>query len=369
MQGIPSITPGQLPVNVPVSGAVTIPLAIGEVVRGEVVNILPDAVSMRIKKEVLLAKTDLPLQKGGAYLFRVESLSEQGVQLKIVQALTEETEAVGRSLLEGLNRSEGAHLTQDQINAFRKIIEQLPESIQKQLLEGTAFERLFKGIDTIANGSFKSAIDATGVFFEAKLRGWVLHLMEQLGAATKNVPQDEVAQIVKDDLKGTLLKLKQALSDTNIIHEMREHHVRLHEVEEAVDKLLSHIERQQFESKFNNVLETFLPFVWKELKDGKMLFQESYHPQEGGAEYACVIHLDLEKAGKLITHVRLFADRLHLRFITDNDRFSRLIEANKPVLLSSLADLGIVCNSLLVEKEKEIDIEATVLEKELDIKA
>ena len=87
MQGIPEISQGQQPVPPPITGPVTVPLTPGEVVRGEVINSLPDAVSMRLKKEVVLAKTDIPLRKGESYLFRVESL-EGGIYEGEVAMLT-----------------------------------------------------------------------------------------------------------------------------------------------------------------------------------------------------------------------------------------------------------------------------------------
>ena len=177
-----------------------------------------------------------------------------------------------------------------------------------------------------------------------------------------------MAQVVQGDLKGTLLKLKQTLSDPDTLNFMKQNGVSSGEVGEVIDKLLRHIELQQLESKQNGVFQTLLPFVWRELKDGTMRFQESYHPKEGGSEYACVIHLDLENAGKLTASLRLFSDILHLRFVTDNARFKGLIEENQPMLTTQLAEVGIHCNSLIVTQEKEIDFSESTVQGELDIK-
>jgi hypothetical protein len=132
---------------------------------------------------------------------------------------------------------------------------------------------------------------------------------------------------------------------------------------------LTHIEQQQLTSKLNTVFQTFIPFVWEGLKDGKMTFRESYHPREGESEQSCVIALDLEKAGRLVTHVRLFSDRLHIRFITENAHLTAALETNKPQLEQRLNDIGITCNSLIVEQQKTVDFENTISPLGLDIKA
>lgn len=363
MQGIPEISQGQ--VNTSTVAPTAVPLTPGEVVRGEVVNILPDAVSMRIKKEVILAKTDVPLQKDQAYLFRVESVGEGGIRLKVLQAVTYGADAGNPVILDALNQLKGAYLTHSQLAALREILDKMPELVRERLLKGGALDHLFREAPTLTDG-FKTAIDATGTFFETKLRGLLLKWMETEGVGVDQ--KGDLAQVVQGDLKGTLLKLKQTLSDPDTLNFMKQNGVSSGEVGEVIDKLLAHIELQQLESKQNGVFQTLLPFVWRELKDGTMRFQESYHPKEGGSEYACVIHLDLENAGKLTASLRLFSDILHLRFVTDNARFKGLIEENQPMLTTQLAEVGIHCNSLIVTQEKEIDFSESTVQGNLDIK-
>ncbi len=371
IQNVPQVGQGPQPtVNLPVtSGPPTIvPLALGEVVRGEVLNILPDAVSMRVKKEIILANANIPLRKGLSYLFRVESLSPNEVRLKVLQTLPSETEEMGNTILKALNNLKGAYLAHDEIVALKKTLEKIPQSAWKKLPELGALNKLFKGTASLTDGSFKASIDSTGNFFETKLRVLTLDLMEKEGLPEGKGLKDEIAQILKEDLKGNLLKLKQALQETDMTSHLKEKRVGVDEIATAVDKLLSHIEQQQLESKLHTVFQTFLPFVWNQLKDGKLIFKESYHAQEGGAEYACTIYLDLTGAGRLIAHLRLFGDVLHLGFTTQNPRFKSLIEENKPQLEKALSDIGLVCNSLIVTQEKEIDFDKGEPKSELDLK-
>lgn len=361
MQGIPQIGPVQTSETVPVQGS-GIVLALGEVVRGEVINILPDAVSMRVKQEILLAKADIPLEQGKFYLFRVESLDQGGAKLKVIQALADETEVAGSAILkalDGLNT-----LPHDQLIAFKKILENIPESAWKRRAPPSPLEKTFKNADSLTGDTLKESLDASGGYFETKLRA----LISRLAATGDLAEREEVDQIIQNDLKGNLLKLKEELLKPAIQDALKENHTKTGVFSEAVDKLLAHIEQQQFTSKMNTAFQTFIPVLWQGLKDGKLTFKESYHAHEGEVEHDCVIALDLDKVGRLVGHVRLFADRLNLRFFTENPKLTALLEENKSLLEKQLMHIGLVCNSLVITEEKTIDFENMISPFELDIK-
>jgi hypothetical protein len=362
MQGIPNI--GQISQgNVPVQTPTGVLLVLGEIVRGEVLSILPDAVSMRINKEIVRAKTDIPLEPGKSYLFRVESVTDGETKLKVIQTLTEEVEAAGNTILKALAMKESA-LPQKQIMAFKQILEGMPESVWESLPQLSVLRKMFKNADAITERTLKESVDASGNYFETKLRTWVA---QQTGTETLTAGE-AVDQIIDNDLKGNLLKLKVALEGTEMRDLLKSSGVKSEPFLEATDKLLLHIENQQFTSKINTAFQTFIPFVWQGLKDGKMTFKESYRSHEGETDHTCVIALDLENAGRLVTQVQLFADRLHLRFITENSQMTALLEENKSMLEKQLNDLGFICNSLVIKQEQEINFEDFISPFELDIK-
>jgi hypothetical protein len=365
MQGIPQINQGQVNPSISaVSPAIT-PLILGEVVRGEVLSLLPNAVSMRVKKEIIVAKTDFPLQEGASYLLRVEAFSAKEVRLKIIQSLTETTETEPETALKALNQK-GTPLTHYEIIALReKILQEMPPSARQPFPALAALEKLFQKAPSTAGNEFKTAIDSTGNFFEIKLREILLNQagLEEGGKTAES--EKAIAKIIQEDMKGALLKLKEDLQ--NNLSLLKEKPLHIGEVTSAVDQLLSHIEQQQIQSKLNTVFQTFLPFVWKELKDGKLVFKESYHPQEKGEGYSCTIHLDLEKAGQLVAHLRLLGETLQLGFVTENNRFRELIEAGRPALEEQITAVGLVCNSITVTREKQIDLKMAEGESELDI--
>ncbi len=376
MQGIPQIGQGQQPTVLPVTTPVFVPLAVGEVVRGEVLNILPDAVSMRVKKEIMVANADIPLEKGTTYLFRVESVSAKEVRLKVLQILAGETEGANNLVLNALNSMKGAYLSHDQILALKTIIDKMPDVLRKKLPELAALKKLFQDIGALTEGSFQESIDATGNFFETKLRNLASLLIDQENLVAEEggeagkvaFIEKQLARLLQEDLKGNLLKLKQLLSDPETLNLLKESTVRVGDLAAAVDKLLAHIEQQQLQSKLNTAFQTFLPFAWKELKDGKLMFQESYHARENRKEYLCTIQLDLEKAGRLVTHVRMFNDILHLRFVSDHAHFKEIIEDGRPFLEQQLREIGITCSSFTITQEKTIDFESWAPTSNLDIK-
>lgn len=362
MQGIPQIGQTQSSGNIPIQGAVGISLVLGEVVRGEVLHILPNAVSMRVKKEIVLAKADIPLEQGKFYLFRVESITNNEAKLKVIQALTEEAEATNNTILKALESMKGAVLPHDQIIALKRILEQIPESVWNRLPKLSVLHSLFNNTDTITEGTLKESLNASGVYFETKLRAWAAGLGETTGHV-----KEEVDQIIENDLKGSLLKLKESLQDPEIRDLLKAGGAKTEVFSEAADKLLLHIEQQQFTSKINMAFQTFIPFVWQGLKEGNLTFKESYRAHEGEMEHACVITLDLENVGRLVTQVQLFADRLHLRFVTENPKLTTLLEENKAILEKQLSDVGLTCNSLVITQEKTIKFENFISPFELDI--
>ena len=353
----------QLSETTPVRVPAGISLVLGEVVRGEVLNILPDAVSMWIKKEILLAKADIRLEQGKSYLFSVESITEDQIKLKVIQTFTEEAEATGNTILKALEMK-GSALSHDQIIAFKKTLEKIPESVWKRLPPLFALQKLFKDDNAFTEGALKESVNASGGYFETKLRALVARL-----AATEGLTAgEEVDHILQNDLKGSLLKLKAALQDPEIQDLVEAGGAKPERFSEATDKLLLHIEQQQFTSKINTAFQTFIPFIWQGLKDGKLTFKESYRAHEGEMEHACVIALDLENAGRLVTQVQLFSDRLHLRFVTENPKLTALLEENKPLLEKQLTDVGLTCNTLVITQETTIDFENFISPFELDIK-
>jgi hypothetical protein len=363
MQGIPPVSQGQSSGNIPIQAPAGISLALGEVVRGEVLNILPDAVSMRVKKEIVLAKADIPLEQGKSYLFRVESIINNQAKLKVIQTLTQEAEATNNTILKALESMKGAQLPHDQIIAFKRMLEQMPESVWGRLPKLFALQKIFKNIDSLSEGNLKESLHSSGGYFETKLRA----LIAGLGEAETLPKGEEVDEIIQNDLKGNLLKLKESLQDTEILDLLKAGGAKAEAFSEATDKLLQHIEQQQFTSKMNTAFQTFIPFVWQGLKEGNLTFEESYRAHEGEMEHSCVITLDLENAGRLVTQVQLFSDRLHLRFVTENPKLTTLLEENKPLLEKQLSGVGLTCNSLVITQEKTINFENFISPFELDI--
>jgi len=360
MQGIPQIIPaGQASGTVPLQVPTVVALSLGELVRGEVLNILPNAVSMRVKKEIMLAKSDIPLEQGKSYLFQVESMQGNEVRLRVVQALTQETEPAESPIFKLLEGMKGAELSHDQIIAFKKILEKMPESVWKPL------PQLFKDVSAMTEGALKESVDSSGGYFETKLRALIVRLAERGDLPGKG----DIDQLLQTDLKGNLLKLKEGLLSPELQDLLKEGKVNAGEISETVDKLLAHIEQQQFTSKMNAEFQTFVPFIWQGLKDGKLTFKESSQAHEGEIEHDCVIALDLEEVGRLVSHVRLFEDRLNLRFFTENPKLTALLEENKPLLIKQLNDIGLVCNSLVITEEKVVDFDSAISPFELDVKA
>ena len=88
-----------------------------------------------------------------------------------------------------------------------------------------------------------------------------------------------------------------------------------------VDSLIKNIEFFQLQSKLNDTIELFIPFFWKSLRDGELVFSESYKGPSDSKSYSCTINLDLESSGRVSAIVLLMHDSVHLSFIAEKKEF------------------------------------------------
>ncbi len=323
---------------------------VGEVLRAEVLDILSDdTVSIRLKNEVIEAKTSLPLQKGATLLLQVEAL-ENGVKLKWVGAPPEEN-SIKNVVLAALNHLKGARLTGEEIKSFVELINRLPAPVKESgLLD---LNRFFAEMKNLTGETLKEALQSSGVFFETKLRTLTVKLLANgLASGTPN----ELEKLINSDLKGILLKIKNNLDGAAMEEALKEGNVKPGAVNATIDKLLNQIEHQQLISRLNETFQPFIPLIWKELKEGELIFKETYEGAEGERDYSVTIYLDLERIGKLVTHILMQGGSFYLRFITENQPFHDLLQANATLLEKQLDACGLRCGNVTIQHEEKIEL-------------
>ncbi len=167
------------------------------------------------------------------------------------------------------------------------------------------------------------------------------------------------------DQKALLLKVGELLKDGDIVASLKAAGVNAPEVSGVVDRLLKNIEFFQLSSRVNDVLYTFLPLTWQEMRDGEITFKQE--TRSGSRAFTCDINLDLVTLGRLAVSITLFEGSYHVTFYAEDPDTLGLIEAEKGLLEMGFSEGGMPLRALNVTTRRRISF--GVAEKNgLDIK-
>jgi hypothetical protein len=207
-------------------------------------------------------------------------------------------------------------------------------------------ERLFTDMEKALQAPLKSNLENTGVAMEARLRALVQSLPaegEVVGKepmSTSVVVQSSDIDHLQTDLKVRLLQMKQMIVDydqqlaANTLplqaagtKQVGEKRAALGRMLQGVDGLLQDIETFQLLSKLTDSFYTFLPVVWKGLKEADIAFKRSRSGPEGKSYY-CLMNLDFESHGKLTVVAMMQGRDFFVSFKTDNPEFRATLDSN-----------------------------------------
>ncbi len=334
-------------------------LRIGEVLDGKVLQVLSSKMVMiQFKNQVIEARTEMPLKVGA--LARFEVLSTEGeIRLKRLPSPSK-AEAVMAKALQNLQGSARSH--SEIYRAFSQL-KNLPEAILSMLPDFSILNHLTQGPGLLSGETLRALLEASGLTFENKLKKYILNADPDM---TDEVDlQKTFSSMLQSDLKGTLLKMKSQLKEQVLLDVLTQHKVKPSVLNEAIETLLFEIGTQQLQSKLNHSRQFFIPFLWEGLKDGKLVFRKS------GGECAlgqrkkpdsCVIHLELEKAGKIRTQVQLISGQFHIDFVADNAQLTRLLHEGSETLRAQFKKAGLKWGDMSVRHQKNIDFDRPVKE-------
>jgi len=368
-----------------------IPLNIGEIVRGEVTDILSTGgVTLKIKGSYITAKTDVALQKNSEVLLKVVGTpaSPNELRLQFMGEVEKEqaapalrNDAVSKLVqqfsgsagdVEGLLRSLPADITSlpkdirtqlqavlsDSLKAagqniqsrLDELLENLPAGLKNQLsFEGLKLDTT-SDIDKLPADKLKGLLSDTGVALESKLKA-LAELAQQ--APPEDMPRSAA---VDNDLKANLMKLKDALeAQTHGLSAKDATAVR--NASAAVDSLLKDIETYQLLSKTTESFYTFLPVGWQQLKDAEIALKQN--KEQGGAaqSFSCRLSLDLEGSGKLVIMVLLQNNEFFVSFRPENADFQSLLSAHSDALEDQFRGKGLNLKAVRVLDKDDTSLE------------
>jgi hypothetical protein len=307
------------------------------------------------------------LAKGELHLRVIESAPKEGIAVK--EAL--------RAIVKGL---EPAKVTSTELNSFKTTISNIDKSVVAKLPELKSAIEFLKPMETIVKGGssaagateLKKAVEASGLFLESKI---AKAAMKGAGAASEGGANKEIRRMIdiitKGDFKGSLLKLKESLNRVETVEILKAAKIKPEELGARVEKLIKSTEFFQAKSMLTDTLDIFVPFFWKSLRDGELVFSESYKGASEGKSYSCTINLDLESSGRVSAIVLLMFDKVHVSFVAENTDFIKLIEDNSDELKGQFAELGLPLGSIRASREENLDFKSppVPIEEGFNIKA
>lgn len=240
---------------------------------------------------------------------------------------------------------------------------QLPESLSDHPLVQN-LKNVMVNIDKLMTTKLGNALQDTGVAFEAKLKSIAGMLSETAQKADAGNPDTYILKAkdllagkvfnepglsqIKNDLKASLLQLKELLSEKGaaefskalgVNSDAQKDGLSVRNADRTIDGLLRDIETFQSLSKATDSFYTFLPVNWRELKEGNIAFKKGTGG-EAGTPFTCRINLDLENHGKLNMLVLMHKEEFFVSFKSEDPAFQSTLNSNLDELKDSFREKG-----------------------------
>ena len=404
-------------------------LKLGEIVKAEVVNVFADGeVSLKIKGSFITAKTEVPLLKDSAVLFKVlgssgsdtpgkdlrlqfkgyadqpgASLEQTAAKLlktetvtslvrdlsgilfdgdkkmrefpafaeRLMKALPAEPESLPKELriqLQDILKTSLNVAGRDIRGRIDTMVQQLESQLNKAgSIPESLTRNLMVSIQKLTPETLKNGLENTGVILEARLKAILINelslqagedrkpVLEALATESTRVSSEvsEQAALAKSDLKAGLAQLKTLLmekgedalmessstagsaSGKSDAHES----LPVKQLLQTVDGLLRDINTFQLLSKTTDSFYTFLPVLWKEMREGDIAFKRGHAPG-GGRSYYCMMNLDFESTGSLGIMVMMQDQEFFASFKASDPRLRSILEEHAQELRNIFEENG-----------------------------
>jgi hypothetical protein len=283
------------------------------------------------------------LKEGDTILLKVEGW-ENELRLRLLPSAGDDIASLKNTILAALAALKGAKPAADDLKMLSALVNNMSLSLKSSLPELQMIEKLLPSLAGITGGQLKDAIQDSGVFFETKLR-----LMVLPGTRGNSLFADQ-GQAAKNDLKAVLMIIRDALARPDVADSLLRSGEKPALLAGAVDNLLRNIEVLQLQSRLNDTLQVFVPFVWQDLKEGELIFRESEQERDGDRAYSCTLNLDLERAGKLRAWALLQSGGIHVNIAAENDTFANVLQENAESLKKQFETAGLILGSLTIQQ-------------------
>jgi hypothetical protein len=326
-------------------------LQVGDIVQAEVLTVTETAVAIRMKSTILEARTNLPLREGEVLSLLVEEAGSQ-IRLRMLRGNGDDSVSLKNTILSALGALKELKPAADDLKVLRSLIGTMPEALKEKLPGLPILERMMVSLEGLSGNVLKNAVRDSGALFEAKLRLFVMG-----EGSDESEPGPALSGLVQRDTKAALLGLKLALESPVVQGQLAQGGVKGEVLTAAVENMLKHIEFLQLQSRLTDTLQLFVPFAWKDLKEGELIFRQSEREQRGEESSTCTVNLDLERVGKMSARIQYQYKRIYIDVMVENARFSDLLQDKAAILQGQLEAAGINLGGLSIRHDTRIDID------------
>jgi flagellar hook-length control protein FliK len=371
-----------------------ISLVVGDTVEAEVLNLKQEGeVSLRIAGQTISATSDISFAKGDVILLKVLGCEKDlqlqflGVQAKDLSQsiqpqdgpLQDGVSLIPAKIVAMLTDLAGARLSSEDIKVLADILTSLPEEIRAAFPELKALENFLPEIQHLNGQLLQSSVENSGVFLEMKLKIAAQEMFDEESATRETgqepsgqtpseegedaIPGEQPPQAegrdvsimsdgaIREDLKGILLRAAEMLKDATVTESLKLSGSKFEEAGEIIGRMVKTIEFFQVSSKANEMLHTFLPVSWHELKDGELIFKRSRDRGTDLTSYYCTLNLDLASAGKMSISVTMYEKAFYVSFRVEDERTHALLNSHKALLEKQFAHAGIFLKAVNFKTE------------------
>jgi hypothetical protein len=322
-----------------------IALQTGEIVQATVLIVTETAVAVRMKNIILEAKTTLPLKQGETLSLLVEEAGKE-TRLRVLRENGDGARSVKDTILRAIAALKGLKPAAEDIKVLTALTANASRALRELLPELKVLQNLASSLEGLSGSVLKGAVRDSGIFLEAKLR-LLAAGAEQEGGASR----DKLQALVNNDLKAALLSLKESLGNRITAGRLLQSGVDVNRLMSAAENLLKNTELLQLQSRLSDSLQAFVPFAWKELKDGELVFRESDRDRHGEQAYSCTVNLDLARTGWVSARLLLQSGLIFVDVIAEDELFCRVLQDHADLLRQQFESAGVRLEGLTIRRE------------------
>lgn len=207
-------------------------------------------------------------------------------------------------------------------------------------------------------GPFQEHVEDSGLFFETRLKEWLLG--HSTGQAD-NTAAKGLQRLLQSDMKGMLLKLKQTLLTNQTTPVRTSDSTRFEDLIKPLIKFMKQLEYQQVInynlSHERKALYFFLPLsVDKRATtlEVKFFFGDKKKLQRNRQDrFNVSVRIDLPRLGRLRCDISLVRTKVSGAFYTEREELAALITENLPLLNTALKNLNVRVGEFTVQSDTQ----------------